>query len=323
MNDTLAYKSDDRNWKSLPALLRLLVDHASKNVNFLLNVGPKPNGVIPGPSVNRLEEIGKWLRVNGEAIYGTQESPFPYESPWGRATQRGSNLYLHLFDWPRRNLKVYGLRNPVKRAEFLADRRRKVLVSEFHDTERDVHELTLILPARRPQKFVTVIKLDLIGSPDAIQIPIQQQDGGVSLPALLSCIRGPANRSEIRIGQSGVVEYWTDKSRWVNWDFHIREPGRFTVRVILGTCRATGRKLTGGHVVSALVGGQRIEGSLGVDNRVAKPGASHFYFQEAYTDIGTVAIDRAGVYELNLRAEKVNPAAPAGIVLSALELLPQ
>ena len=73
--------------------------------------------------------------------------------------------------------------------------------------------------------------------------------------------------------------------------------------MILGTCRATGRKLTGGHVVSALVGGQRVLGRLGVDNRVAKPGASHFDFQEAHTDIGTVAIDRAGVYELNNLAD--------------------
>ena len=319
-NDTWAYKKDDRNWKSAATLLRLLVDHASKNVNYLLNVGPKPNGVIPAPSVRRLEEIGKWLRVNGEAIFGTRESPFPYEFPWGRATGKGKNLYLHIFHWPRGDLKIYGLRNTVKHGEFLADRRRNVSISEIHDVDRDLHELTLKLPAKRPQNHVTVVKLELTGWPDAVQIPIQQQDGGVSLPALLSRIRGPSKRSDIRIGQSGVVEYWTDKRRWLSWDFHLREPGRFTVRVILGTCRATGRKLTGGHVVTAGLDRQRITGRLGVRNLVESVRAR--YFQEAYTDIGTVAIDREGVHELHLRAEKINHLAPAGIVLSVVELIP-
>ena len=77
MNDTWGYKSYDQNWKSTTTLVRNLIDIASKGGNYLLNVGPTAEGLIPEPSVERLEEIGKWMEVNGEAIYGTQASPFP------------------------------------------------------------------------------------------------------------------------------------------------------------------------------------------------------------------------------------------------------
>lgn len=74
MNDTWGYKTDDNNWKSSETLIRNLVDVAAKGGNYLLNIGPDALGQIPGPSLERLADMGEWLKVNGEAIYGT-ESP--------------------------------------------------------------------------------------------------------------------------------------------------------------------------------------------------------------------------------------------------------
>ena len=71
INDTWGYKSDDTNFKSTETLLRNLIDIASKGGNYLLNVGPDATGVIPQPEQERMLAIGKWLKVNGEAIYGT------------------------------------------------------------------------------------------------------------------------------------------------------------------------------------------------------------------------------------------------------------
>ena len=76
MNDTWGYKSYDQNWKSTETLIRNLVDIASKGGNYLLNVGPTSEGLIPEPSVERLKAVGKWMKVNGEAIYATTASPF-------------------------------------------------------------------------------------------------------------------------------------------------------------------------------------------------------------------------------------------------------
>ena len=104
MNDTWGYKRDDQNWKSDETLIRNLIDIASKGGNYLLNVGPTAEGLIPPPSVERLGAIGQWMKVNGESIFGTQASPFE-KTPWGRCTQKTlgdgvTRIYFHLFQWP-------------------------------------------------------------------------------------------------------------------------------------------------------------------------------------------------------------------------------
>jgi len=99
INDTWGFKSDDHNWKSVPDLIRKLVDVASKDGNYLLNVGPTAQGVIPQPSVERLEAMGRWLETNGEAIYGTRAGPVQGMDEL-RTTRKGNTVYVHVFDWP-------------------------------------------------------------------------------------------------------------------------------------------------------------------------------------------------------------------------------
>ena len=131
MNNTWGYRKDDHNWKSAEVLVRNLIDCASKGGNYLLNVGPTSQGLIPAPSLERLAEMGKWMDVNHEAIYGTQASPFA-KLPWGRCTQKSdgqsTTLYLHVFDWPAdRKLLVPGMTDAVTQAYLLADKRKKPL----------------------------------------------------------------------------------------------------------------------------------------------------------------------------------------------------
>jgi alpha-L-fucosidase len=99
MNDTWGFKYFDDNWKSDTTLIRNLVDIASKGGNFLLNVGPTAEGLIPEPSVDRLKARGEWMQVNGAAIYGTKASPFSMPE-WGRYTRNEERVYAIVFDWP-------------------------------------------------------------------------------------------------------------------------------------------------------------------------------------------------------------------------------
>ena len=99
INDTWGFKPDDHNWKSSEDLIRKLVDIASKGGNYLLNVGPTAEGVIPEPSVERLEAMGAWLEQNGESIYGSKAGPIQ-DLPWGRTTLKDGTVYVHVFEWP-------------------------------------------------------------------------------------------------------------------------------------------------------------------------------------------------------------------------------
>jgi alpha-L-fucosidase len=100
MNDSWGYSRIDNHWKSTAELIRMLIDIASKGGNLLLNVGPSPEGQIPEPSVERLAAIGRWMRVNGESIYGSTASPYAKTPAWGRATQKPGKVFLHVFNWP-------------------------------------------------------------------------------------------------------------------------------------------------------------------------------------------------------------------------------
>ncbi len=125
MNDTWGYKKSDQDWKSTRTLVRNLIDCDSKGGNYLLNVGPTGEGLIPEASLQRLAEMGRWMKANGKAIHGTSAGPFQRQLPWGRCTQKTSGkrttLYLHVFDWPGDGrLLLPGFKNEVHSAHLLA-----------------------------------------------------------------------------------------------------------------------------------------------------------------------------------------------------------
>jgi alpha-L-fucosidase len=106
MNTSWGYKKNDDNWKSAKTLIHNLVDIAAKGGNYLLNVGPTAEGLIPASSVDRLAEMGKWMRVNGEAIYGTEKFVTYAEQEIVRYTQNGPAIYAILLDWPGKSVTL-------------------------------------------------------------------------------------------------------------------------------------------------------------------------------------------------------------------------
>ena len=161
MNGTWGYRTSDQNWKSTETLIRNLVDIASKGGNYLLNVGPKPDGTFPQESIDRLKAVGEWMDLNSEAIYSTKASPFE-TLPWGRCTKKEGNgkttLYFSVFEWPKDGkLVIPGLKNKVSSATVLATGHAVSATSQGNG-------LLLTVPASAPDKIASVIKVEVQGA---------------------------------------------------------------------------------------------------------------------------------------------------------------
>ena len=168
MNDTWGFKKNDRNWKSAATMIRMVIDTSSKGGNMLLNVGPTAEGEIPQPSVERLAEVGKWMKTNSAAIHGTQPSPFK-KLAWGKATRKGGTLYLHVFDWPKDGALLVPMTNKVTRAYLLADPG-KALVAK--NVEQGV---SIAVPAQALDAVASVVVVEVEGDVQAVAAPAIRQ----------------------------------------------------------------------------------------------------------------------------------------------------
>jgi alpha-L-fucosidase len=175
LNNHWAYNKADSQWKSAGSLIRNLVDISSKGGNYLLNVGPTGEGIIPQPSVERLRQIGDWLKINGEAIYNCGPTPFGDElgsfsktdkdskghpkfntkKEW-RATTQPGKLYIHVLTWPSEQLTIPGVNQKITKAYLLADPTGTPL-----EIEQRENGVSIDLPKQAPDANASVICLEL------------------------------------------------------------------------------------------------------------------------------------------------------------------
>lgn len=220
LNESYGYSDHDDNWKSTADVVRLLCDIVSKGGNLLLNIGPDARGRVPEESIEALRGLGRWMRINDEAVYGTTASPFP-RLAWGRATRKGDTLYLMVFDWPEDGRLFVPMRGAVRGARILGGSDRL----EFGPNRLRGGELEVRVPSRPVDEACTVIALDLDGEVEPTAFRVHPAaDGSVELLPHDATLAGPS----IRVEQVGVVGdvafnigYWLDPTATASWPFGV------------------------------------------------------------------------------------------------------
>ena len=317
INDTWAFKKNDHNWKSTRVLIQQLATTSSRGGNYLLNVGPTSEGVIPPESVERLEGVGKWMRTNAESIYATSGNPFPYELPWGVITTKAGKLYLHVFRWPQSGLTIYGIQSKVQRAALLANHA-PVTFSQTEDKRNGVASLTLQLPTQAPDAADSVIALDIAGRVEVDSSLEQQPDGTITLPAHLSELHKSPG-SKMQPDSRGVMERWTSAQDWVEWSFKVNAPRTFDVEMITSQ-QKYGAGWDGGQRVALDIASEKLSAVVADNGKVDNP--SNPYWPYVVSKIGRVRIDNSGKYNLSLKPVDIPPGQMYGLTLVAIRLAP-
>jgi len=255
--DGWGYNKYETEFKTSRDLIRMLVEVVSKGGNLLLNVGPMPDGRIQTEFTTRLEAIGRWMKVNGEAIYGTTASPFARLPFFGRATVKGNNLYLHVFGWPKDGvLKVPGLKNPVFSARILGMPGVNVPVKKDGDV------VTLTLPEAPLDEAATVLHLKLDQAPVTEPSPIRPERNGTITLGVESC--EIETRFEQRAKKETALGHvfltkWSRNDDVPYWEFAVPAAGRYKVELRYGKQGAPGGSL-GGWTVE--IGTQKLTGKI-------------------------------------------------------------
>jgi len=241
MNHTWGYKSYDEDWKSTEDLLHKLIDIASKGGNFLLNIGPKPDGTIPQASIDRLAEIGSWMDVNSESIYGTVASPFrrPW---WGRCTRKelengDTRLYLQVFDWPEDKLLFVPVNNEAIQCYSLSGNK------EMFEVEKAEAGLVVRLTGEATDEISTVVVLDIKGPPDVPNQNITQNEtGALILSPEQSDLenRGYVSSNHAKLIRDTELSYitWKETRTWMEWPLEIGADIVFDIYVTIATTSA-------------------------------------------------------------------------------------
>jgi alpha-L-fucosidase len=168
MNDSWGYHAADDNWKSPKTVIRNLISCARGGGNYLLNIGPRGDGAIPGESVRILTKVGEWMERNGSTIYGADPCQLT-RSNYLSFTRKGHTLYAHAHFWPGETLVIAGLLTEVKSVRLLASGK------SVQFTQERLRLRCTGLPAQAPDDPVTTLAIECASEPRQDNILVRKE----------------------------------------------------------------------------------------------------------------------------------------------------
>jgi len=231
-NESYGWNPLDTSHKNPAMLVRVLAKAVSRGGNVLLNIGPMPDGRIDPKDVAILEGIGRWMNVNEPSIRGCGRAPVPVQS-WGVVTAKNRTLYLHVFDWPKRELVIGGLDTMPAKASLLANG------APLKFRRLNDHDLAIALPQSAPDPADSVIVLEFSEAP---------RGGGIRL-------LGPTNQlltfdaeqqgDGFGRGDGKANRYyltnWTRTDQSLSWTVRLNAPAHYNVTLRYEKGSGTGR----------------------------------------------------------------------------------
>lgn len=174
LNDSWGYNKFDHNWKSPRRILNNLIKINSRGGNYLLNIGPKPDGTIPEESIRILNEVGQYVRDNKVSLFDTIRVPhYAYDIPQTMFTAKSGKLFIHIIEPIMRfRFCIHGMSNKVQKVFVLSTQEE---IPFWINTDFDGNNLTLELPAHLRDKDNYCIEVDY---PEALPMftPIRDRD---------------------------------------------------------------------------------------------------------------------------------------------------
>ena len=320
INHTWGYKRDDHNWRCARELIGGLLASNEKNVNYLLNVGPRADGKFPEASLDLLSEIAMWRKTQHVIVQGTGGNPFPQAFPWGYCTTLGRILQFFVMD-KRHEINISGLRNRVKSCNM-----------PFRQEGTMLH---IHLPDEREDDLPITVKIETVGEPEIDPI-LTPQDGVLQLsPAQGEIIignvteklntgleLGPAaehltNEPVCHLDPTGALTQWHHPGDGIGWNIAIREAGTYEFQVVTENRRHSAAWI-GARTVRIEFAGQTLEGCLHEDETL-----SSSYYAKNVSKIGTLKLTGKEYGKLKLFNCKIDVPDAINMNLTAIRIYHQ
>lgn len=301
MNHSWSYKKNDHDWKPKKDILCSLIECASRNVNYMLNIGPREDGSVPQPSIDIMTYIADWMKINSESIYGTGGNPFNDNFPWGYVSSKADTLYLFLTREPKdREIHLKALKSGAKEAVLLDGK----ISLKLSDKGYPVIEI----PEGLDYENVPVIKL-LCRTPMDIDTDNISNEGIISIPAE-SGKAEPGKDGSLYFSIGGCTENFHPGSGSILMECVVDEPGRYGVDIY--TNRHWRRSFAEGNRVTLDIDGTKFSGvELKKDRELVNVRQNSY--PEVCSHIGEIDFTTPGRKTLRLSVDQIGSYHKLGL----------
>jgi alpha-L-fucosidase len=343
MNNNWGYKINDDHWKSSSDIIRVLSDLSSKEVNYLLNIGPDQNGEVPQSSVKILNDISNWMQKNHPSIYSTKSLMLPQEYSWGRLSTKENFLYLTFYEQVEQPFVFNGLINVVKQVKCLSQPSTDISFEQQH-LQGDITQLKIDTSSALKDEEVSVFEIECDADIKISRDLFPDSHGELRLTAFAANYhdeysgerKSRQNSDYINIaaieaekvnecdlhkdfmcGISGTTINWFHEEDWLSWSFHSLETKDYEAKLI--SISPKYKKWSGDHHIEISIDGHKQRHDIKKNAQLQTPGQMHY--EVIQSDIGRFKLEK-GNHNMELRTISINENSENGLCLQAVILMP-